>query len=487
MNTVTMQVKASVNLPDTLVDIKAGVLEGSADGASRSFAAMLADEQGGPKPDRSQPVASRKSTDENTREPNTARSPKPTNADEGLESEPRASAEKQPSPKQVEDQADESNSAVASDGQLEAGAPGEQHLASTRPGGDFLLTGFAPQPLEQLEGAPVVEATGVLAAEPLDADAFGLAALRFTPVDMSMLGEEGATLNDAGITLVDDFYPDVDVTAELRSLLVPGQASAAVNGLAGTKLADLSVVQNGGLKNWVMANSVTGDSDVAAAGASLLPAEEGTLDLLKSTLQGGVGERTLLAKLMSAAAADAPRELSAADLPAADTAQTAPLASLKLAQSFAAMAGRPVSGSGLSTGVGVPVGQPQWGTAVAEKVLWMASQNLKEAEIHLDPPELGPLQVKVSVSHEQASVSFVAHHASVRDALDQGAGRLREMFAEEGLDLANMDVSDQSSHNADDDAEGEYAGSGAAGTDAEESAEAATVLETGLGLIDHYV
>jgi flagellar hook-length control protein FliK len=98
--------------------------------------------------------------------------------------------------------------------------------------------------------------------------------------------------------------------------------------------------------------------------------------------------------------------------------------------------------------VGMPFQQAQWGEAVAERVMWMSSQGLQEAEIHLNPTDLGPMQVKVSVVADQAHVSFVVSNASVREALDQNAIRLREMFNGEGLNLVDVDVSDQSQHQA---------------------------------------
>jgi flagellar hook-length control protein FliK len=87
----------------------------------------------------------------------------------------------------------------------------------------------------------------------------------------------------------------------------------------------------------------------------------------------------------------------------------------------------------------------QWGEAVTEKVMWMSSKGIKEATIQLDPPELGSLQIKVGVNQDQAQVSFTVQNASVREALDQQSMRLREMFAEDGLNLTDVDVSDQSS------------------------------------------
>lgn len=89
------------------------------------------------------------------------------------------------------------------------------------------------------------------------------------------------------------------------------------------------------------------------------------------------------------------------------------------------------------------MGHPQWNQAVGERVLWMAAQNLTAADIRLDPPELGSMQVKVSIQQDQASVSFISANPLVREALDQQATRLREMFAEQGLNLVHVDVSDR--------------------------------------------
>ncbi len=58
------------------------------------------------------------------------------------------------------------------------------------------------------------------------------------------------------------------------------------------------------------------------------------------------------------------------------------------------------------------------------------------------------MKVKVSLVADQANVSFVVSNASVREALDQNAIRLREMFNDEGLSLVDVDVSDQSQHQA---------------------------------------
>lgn len=89
-------------------------------------------------------------------------------------------------------------------------------------------------------------------------------------------------------------------------------------------------------------------------------------------------------------------------------------------------------------------GQQQWPNAVAERAAWMVSQQINSAEIQLDPPELGPLQIRVHVHQDQAVVHFVSGNAQVREALDATAARLRDMLQEQGLTLADTGVSDHS-------------------------------------------
>lgn len=140
----------------------------------------------------------------------------------------------------------------------------------------------------------------------------------------------------------------------------------------------------------------------------------------------------------------------------------------------------------VQTGVNVPVGQPQWSQAVGDKVLWLAAQNVSAAEIRLDPPDLGPMSVKVSVNQDQATVSFTSPHPIVREALDQQLNRLREMFAEQGLNLVNVDVSDKSF--AQQEREKNESGKGAGGLvdDEDELQPVAVTSALNMRLVDHY-
>ncbi len=135
--------------------------------------------------------------------------------------------------------------------------------------------------------------------------------------------------------------------------------------------------------------------------------------------------------------------------------------------------------------VAVPVGSQDWGGALGNRILWLANQQLSVAQLRLDPPDLGPLQVRVAVQNEQISVTFTSNQAAVREALDQNAQRLREIFADQGLDLVNVDISDQSlAREFQRDGEHGARGRGAAADPEEEGAVAGAVTTT--GLIDQY-
>lgn len=97
--------------------------------------------------------------------------------------------------------------------------------------------------------------------------------------------------------------------------------------------------------------------------------------------------------------------------------------------------------------VQVSFGHQQWSDAVAERAAWLAAQQINSAELQLDPPELGPLQVRISVQNDQAVVNFASANPQVREALEQTMARLREMLQEQGMQLVDAGVSDQRQSN----------------------------------------
>ena len=90
------------------------------------------------------------------------------------------------------------------------------------------------------------------------------------------------------------------------------------------------------------------------------------------------------------------------------------------------------------------LGQNAWESNLGSRLQMMVGQNIQTAEIRLDPPELGALEVKIKVSNDVASVSITAANASVREALETAVPKLREMFAESGVSLGDVNVRQES-------------------------------------------
>jgi len=82
---------------------------------------------------------------------------------------------------------------------------------------------------------------------------------------------------------------------------------------------------------------------------------------------------------------------------------------------------------------------------VAEKVQMMMSKNLKNLDIRLDPPELGHMKIRMTMNNDVANVHFTVNSQQARDVIEQTLPRLREMLAQQGMQLADSSVQQQSS------------------------------------------
>ncbi|MCI0912569.1 flagellar hook-length control protein FliK [Pseudomonas putida] len=119
------------------------------------------------------------------------------------------------------------------------------------------------------------------------------------------------------------------------------------------------------------------------------------------------------------------------------------LASLTQAATAKTANAVPVTGNPLHQPLSM--NQNAWAEGLVNRVMYLSSQNLKSADIQLEPAELGRLDIRVNVAADQATqVTFISGHAGVRDALDSQVHRLRELFAQQGLAQPDVNVADQS-------------------------------------------
>ncbi|TRZ91947.1 MAG: flagellar hook-length control protein FliK [Rhodocyclaceae bacterium] len=100
--------------------------------------------------------------------------------------------------------------------------------------------------------------------------------------------------------------------------------------------------------------------------------------------------------------------------------------------------------------IDTPVGSRGWDGEVADKLVWMVGRQEQRAELVLNPPQLGRIEVSLSVSDGQTSALFVSANPAVRDALEAALPRLREILADAGISLGQTQVGADSGNNAGD-------------------------------------
>ncbi len=94
--------------------------------------------------------------------------------------------------------------------------------------------------------------------------------------------------------------------------------------------------------------------------------------------------------------------------------------------------------------VDTPVRDPAFGQEFSQKIVWLAGQDKQSAQLTLNPPQLGPVEVSLKISGDQATAVFSSPHAEVREAIEAALPRLREMMGSAGLELGQANVSSQS-------------------------------------------
>lgn len=160
------------------------------------------------------------------------------------------------------------------------------------------------------------------------------------------------------------------------------------------------------------------------------------------------------------------------------------------ANSFAnPMASSPTPGAPVaSAAITVPFGQAGWGQAFGNQVVWAVNQGMPAAELHLSPPDLGPMSVRISMDQDQANIAFSSPHAMVREAVEAALPRLRDMLGSQGITLVDVNVSQHGSSEPQREPgewrNGPASGEAGAGT---HSARSTGPMRAATGMLDVYV
>lgn len=249
-------------------------------------------------------------------------------------------------------------------------------------------------------------------------------------------------------------YSGIKPEADPAPLATDGKALAAAGDDVGLSFKDVAQAIDGAARMTMKAQE-SAPQDAALATPRALAAEapratdtEALTALAAGAAQkadpdgavavkaGGAAEAGLkLAETAPLRGRDAVADLAALKEPAAAAPVTAPVQQASLAMAQAAT-GAPTDR------IAARVGTPGWDNQVSQKIVWMVAGKEQTASLTLNPPDMGPMQVVLSVTNDQATVTFSAAQPEVRQALENALPKLREMMGESGIALGNATVND---------------------------------------------
>ena len=141
--------------------------------------------------------------------------------------------------------------------------------------------------------------------------------------------------------------------------------------------------------------------------------------------------------------------------------------------------------------IGLPVTHQKWGQALGQRVVYMANQQMQNAQITLNPEKLGPVQIRLQIDRDQkVNVVMTAQHGITRESMEAAMPRLREMLEQAGINVGSVDVNDQKQfeNKEQEQSESQQASSGSDGEMNENRADGATETSTYAtdNVVDYY-
>jgi flagellar hook-length control protein FliK len=91
--------------------------------------------------------------------------------------------------------------------------------------------------------------------------------------------------------------------------------------------------------------------------------------------------------------------------------------------------------------IDTPVGAPGFGNEIAAKLAHVVLRH-DRAELRLSPADLGPVDIRIDLRNDSASLTIVAAQPATREALEQALPQLRESLAAQGIALGQAAIND---------------------------------------------
>ena len=89
----------------------------------------------------------------------------------------------------------------------------------------------------------------------------------------------------------------------------------------------------------------------------------------------------------------------------------------------------------------LPLLSSRFADGFAQQVTVLVEHGVQHAQLSLNPPELGPIDIRISVQDDAATIHLASQHGAVRDAMTEALPRLRELLDQVGVRLGEAGVS----------------------------------------------
>jgi flagellar hook-length control protein FliK len=94
--------------------------------------------------------------------------------------------------------------------------------------------------------------------------------------------------------------------------------------------------------------------------------------------------------------------------------------------------------------VQAPVDSSDFGSGVAHQVSLMVNNSENSAKLQVNPPALGPIEVRIALQGDHAQIFMASHSAVTREALQSSSPQLKEMLGSQGFGQVSVDISHRS-------------------------------------------
>lgn len=161
------------------------------------------------------------------------------------------------------------------------------------------------------------------------------------------------------------------------------------------------------------------------------------------------------------------------------------------ADEFSLLSTTPLSQTASQSILSAPLNlrQPQWAQDVAQRVQVMINQSMDELEVRLDPLGLGPMKIGLKLDEQQkAHVTLSAQHGVTREMLENALPRLKELLAQEGIELAaaTVDSGEKQTGNEQNSAQSSHQSASDLSEDAANTTVSMTVTSSSEHLVDQF-